>query len=41
MLKTYQELSDDLKELARELHPIDYTEWSYQVQGVEISFSCK
>jgi hypothetical protein len=38
---TYFELSEDLKELARELHPTDFTEWSYKVQGVEIAFSCQ
>lgn len=38
-MRKYEELTDDLKELARELHPQDYAEWLYQVQGVEIAFS--
>lgn len=37
-MKTYNELSEDLKEEARELHPIDFEEWVYMVQGVEIAF---
>jgi len=41
MLKTYNELSDDLKEEARRKHPTDYNDWSYKVQCVEISFSAK
>lgn len=41
MLKTYNELSESLKELAREMHPNDYLNWNYKIQGVEISFSCK
>ena len=41
MLKTYQELSEDLKADARKLHPTTYNEWSYKVQGVEIAFSAK
>lgn len=40
-MRKYEELSDDLKEEARKLHPHDYTEWLYQVQGVEIYFSAK
>jgi hypothetical protein len=38
---TYFELPEDLKVEARKLHPTDFTEWSYQVQGVEIAFSCQ
>jgi len=40
-MKTYNELSEDLKEEARNLHPIDFKEWVYHVQGVEITFSAK
>ena len=36
MLKKYEELSEDLKEVAREFQPADYKEWLYEVQGVEI-----
>lgn len=41
MLKSYDELSEDLKEIARELHPDDFTEWVYMQRGVEIEFSAK
>ena len=41
MLKTYNQLSNDLKQEARELHPLDYTEWYYRTQGVEIAYSCR
>ncbi|GAA0853924.1 hypothetical protein ABER99_20130 [Paenibacillus glucanolyticus] len=40
-MRRYDELSDDLKEIARELHPNDFREWSYKTQGVEIAFSTK
>ena len=40
-MKAYNELSEDLKEEARQLRPNDYKEWSYQVQGVEIAFAAK
>ena len=41
MLKTYNELSKDLKEEARRLHPSDYKDWVYKTQGVEIAFSAQ
>jgi hypothetical protein len=41
MYKQYHELSEDLKEIARENNPTNYTEWNYRVQGVEIVYSCK
>ena len=40
-MKSYQELSEDLKEEAQILHPLDYESWVYKTQGVEISFSAK
>ena len=40
-MKKYEELREDLKEIARELHPSDYTEWVYKTQGVKIAFSAK
>jgi hypothetical protein len=40
-MKTYEDLSDDLKKIARALHPVDYAAWVYKVQGVEIAFSAK
>ena len=40
-MKNYEELSENLKEIAREIHPNDYKEWSYKTQGVEIEFSAK
>ena len=40
-MKNYEELSEDLKAEAKELHPEDYTEWKYQIKGVEIEFSAK
>jgi hypothetical protein len=41
MLKKYEELRSDLQEIARQLHPRDYTQWLYKQQGVEIAFSTK
>jgi len=40
-MKKYNELSKELKEEARDLHPTDYKEWGYKVQGVEIIWSAK
>ncbi len=40
-MKRYTELSESLKEVARELQPNDYNDWSYMVQGVEIAFCAK
>lgn len=41
MLKKYEELREDIKEDARELHPNDYANWLYRTQGVEIYYSTK
>lgn len=41
MLKKYEELSEDLKEVAREFQPTDYKDWLYEVQGVEIPWCAK
>jgi hypothetical protein len=41
MLKKYNELNEDLKEIARKLHPNDFEKWLYKQQGVEIAFSAK
>jgi hypothetical protein len=38
-MQRYEDLSEDLKEIAKELHPYNFTEWLYKVQGVEIAFS--
>ena len=40
-LYKYSELSEILKEEAREKHPSDYLEWEYKTRGVEIEFSAK
>ena len=40
-MKTYEELSEDLKEEARQLRPADYKEWVYKTAGVEIEFALK
>jgi hypothetical protein len=40
-MKRYDELSESLKEIAIKLHPQDYKEWFYMVQGVEIVWSAK
>lgn len=40
-MKSYEDLSKELKEEAKELHPKDYKEWLYKVRGVEIEFSAK
>jgi hypothetical protein len=40
-LKKYEELSEGLKEVAREFQPDDYEEWFYHVQGVEIPWCCR
>lgn len=40
-MKTYNELSKDLKKEARKLHPYNFKKWFYMVQGVEIYFSAK
>lgn len=41
MLKSYEELGEDMKEDARVLHPDDYEDWLYRTQGVEIYYSTK
>ena len=41
MLKKYEELSEYLKEVAREFQPADYEEWLYHVQGVEIPWCAR
>lgn len=41
MLKTYNELSDDHKEIARELYPIAFKSYCYRTQGVEIAYSAR
>ena len=41
MLYKYEELSESLKEVAREFMPNDYEEYLYHVQGVEIPWCCK
>lgn len=41
MLKKYSELSDELKEEAREIHPLEFNDYLYKTQGVEIAWSCK
>jgi hypothetical protein len=41
MLRRYDQLRSDLQEIARKLHPLDYKEWMYKPQGVEIAFSTK
>ena len=40
-MRAYKDLSEDLKEIAREMQPEDYETWSYQVQGVEIAFCAR
>ena len=40
-LKTYDELSAELKEEARRRWPSDYKEREYKTAGVEIEFSAK
>lgn len=40
-MKVYNELTQDLKEEARILHPTDFEEWVYKTKGVEIEFSAK
>jgi len=40
-MRKYNELSPALKEEAKELHPNDYRDWEYKVQGVEIIWSAK
>lgn len=40
-MRKYEELDENLKEIARKLHPDDYNEWEYKTQGVEIAFSAK
>lgn len=37
----YEELSKNLKEEARKLHPTDYKKWVYKTAGVNIEFSAK
>lgn len=39
--KPYNELSEDLKEIAREINPTDYEDYVYNVQGVEIPWCAK
>jgi len=41
MKVTTIQLSEELKEEARRLHPNDYKDWEYQTQGVEIAFCAK
>lgn len=40
-MRNYNQLSNDLKKEARKLHPLDYKQWVYKVQGVEIIWSAK
>ena len=40
-MKTYSELTEELKEEARILHPTDFEDWMYKTIGVEIEFSAK
>lgn len=40
-MRTYFELSKELKKDARKLHPTDFKNWLYKVNGVEIYFSTK
>lgn len=41
MLKPYDVLSESQKEEAREAHPLDFAEWWYNFDGVELTFSAK
>lgn len=41
MLKSYEELTEAKKEVARDMIPNEYTEYVYKTAGVEIEFAAK
>lgn len=40
-MKNYDELSEDLKRVAKKMNPNDYKDWFYKVNGVVIVFCSK